>query len=180
VVVDRSGLPLPELVSRLRNEFNQLREKVNGLPTESRVYKMDWEGSKGPLLGISGFVVIAALSAFGFHTCSVKSVEESRIAAQRSDSQDRLTSEREARNLTIAEHQAAADAERRGLDRAICTRACAAVGNMEVIRPSPCMCGGGGQLILFSEDYSTISRVQEVERLQPPPVEIGEEPDPEL
>lgn len=169
--MDRSGLPLPEQVSRLRNEFDQLKGQVNDLPTEARVTNMDWEDAC--IMSILGAVLISGLVGFTIHTCSAKDIEEARISAQRASDQEHTAVERLAQNRASAEYNAQVEAETRERDTQTCTRACT-LTHMEMIRPSPCMCGGGGQLLLFSEDYSYLSRVREGENLEVPPSEIPE------
>lgn len=166
--MDRSGLPLPEQVSNLRGEVDQLKEQVNELPTEARVYNMDWDGSRWTVMGGLGAVLLVGLFAFSIHTCSAKQVEEIRIAAHRASDQELRQSEQADRNLAAAEHNVQLEDTQRERATETCTRACT-VTHMEMIRPSPCMCGGGGQLIFFSEDYTSLSRVREVERLEAPP-----------
>lgn len=176
--MDRNGLPLPEQVSNLRREFKQLRAQVENLPTKARVINMDWDSSKWGIMSVTGAILIAGLIAFGMYTFSESGVEEARISAQRSSDQERNGLERQAQNFAIDEHNSQVGAEARELATATCARACA-VTQMEMIRPLPCMCGGRGQLILFSEDYSSLSRVREVERLEAPPSDPVPEPAPE-
>ena len=169
--MDRGGLPLPEQV-------RQLKEKVEELPTEARIIKMDWSESRWTVLGALGLILGAAFIGFMMYTYHGKRVEEIRAGVQRAESQNRLRNEREVRNLSIAVQQVDIDAEQRGRDEEVCARACS-VTNLQMIRQSPCMCGGEGQLILFSADYSTLSRIREVERFQlPEPEVLQEDPEP--
>lgn len=180
--MDRQGIPLPERVDTLGREFKQLKATVDKLPKEAKVINMDWSGIKPYIAG--GFVILVGslFGAFALHTCSVKGVEQARIAAEHTENHEAREAEQAARQAEIqrqeAEHQRTIAAEQQEVGRGVCERACAAI-HAEVIRPEPCMCGGNGQLTLFSEDYSTLTRVQEVDRLQPPPApstETGEQP----
>lgn len=175
--MDRDGLPLPEQVSKLKRRLVQLESTVNGLPSKAREISVDMSGDK--IFGLIAVAVLVAGALGGAATCSHYNIEEQRLSDnyRLAEAEQRRVSEAsDADRLVAAQARAeqAAEAEAaRGSET--CARACASM-SAEVIRPHPCMCGRNGVLTLFAQDYSTFSRLREVERLSAPePIEAETE-----